>query len=112
MDAPMLARECFLTPPPREHLERHLRFAFSGARDRIARTVVHLRDLSGPRGGRDKLCQVSMIMPDRPEVVIRVAQEDMYNAIDCTVRRAANRATRLVARRRLRGVRFAVPVEQ
>ncbi len=99
MNVHMVAQEFFLTPSLREHLDRRLRFAFSGARDRIARIVVRLRDLNGPRGGRDKLCQVSVIMPGRPEVVIREVQEDMYNAIDRAVKRAAYRATRLITRK-------------
>lgn len=108
MDVQMLAQEFFLTSSLREHLERRLRFAFTHARSSVARIVVRLRDLNGPRGGRDKLCQVSVIMPGQPEVVIREVQEDMYNAIDRAVKRAAHRAMRLVTRRR-RSPRHSAP---
>lgn len=98
MDVQLLAQEFFLSPSLREHLERRLRSAFSHARDKVLRIVVRLRDLNGPRGGRDMVCQVSVTLPGHPEVVIREVQEDMYNAIDSAVKRAAYRTTRLASR--------------
>jgi len=100
MEVQMVATEFSLTPSLREHLERRLRLAFARASSKVARIVVRLRDLNGPRGGRDKVCQVSVTMPGRPEVVIREVQEDMYNAIDGAVKRAAYRAMRIVTRKR------------
>lgn len=99
MDVQMVAQEFPLTPSLREHLRRRLRFAFFRTRDRVMRVVVRLRDLNGPRGGQDKVCQVSVTMPGRPEVVIRAVHKDMYAAIDHAVKRAAYRAVRSAARR-------------
>jgi ribosome-associated translation inhibitor RaiA len=100
MELQLVAQEFSLSPSLREHLERRIRFAFSKARSKAVRIVVRLRDLNGPRGGRDKVCQVSVTMPGRPEVVIREVQENMYNAIDGAVKRAAYRAMRMVMRKR------------
>jgi ribosomal subunit interface protein len=100
MNVQMVAQEFIVTPSLREHVERRLRFAFARTLGRTARIVVRLRDLNGPRGGRDKACQVSVIMPGSPEIVIREVQEDMYNAVDSAVKRAAYRVMRLMMRRR------------
>lgn len=100
MELQLVAQEFSLSPSLREHLERRVRFAFARARSKAVRIVVRLRDLNGPRGGPDKVCQVSVTMPGQPEVVIREVQEDMYNAIDGAVKRAAYRAMRMVMRKR------------
>lgn len=103
MDVQMFAQEFTLTPSLQDHLEHRLRFAFARTRSHVARIVVRLRDLNEPRGGRDKVCQVSVTIPGRPEVVIREVQENMYNAIDFALKRAAHRALRLVMRKRTAG---------
>lgn len=100
MDVQMVAQEFSLTPSLRGHLLRRLRVAFARAQDRAIRVVVRLRDLNGPRGGHDKLCQVSVTMPGRPALVIREVHADMYAAIDLAVKRAAYTAMRVAVRMR------------
>ncbi|HZW11832.1 MAG TPA: HPF/RaiA family ribosome-associated protein [Noviherbaspirillum sp.] len=100
MDVQMVTQEFSLTPSLREHLRRRVRFAFGRARDRVMRVVVRLRDLNGPRGGQDKVCQVSVTIPGNPDVVVRAVHADMYAAIDRAVKRAAYSAMRSAARRR------------
>ncbi len=99
MNVQIISQEFSLTASLRDRLERRLHFAFSHARSKIVRIVVRLRDLNGARGGRDKVCQVSVTIPGQPEVVIREVQEDMYYAIDSAVKRAAYRAIRLLTRK-------------
>ena len=100
MEIQIVASEFSLTPSLRERIERRLALAFNHLRGRVQRIVIRLRDLNGPRGGADKLCQVSVTMPGKPQVEIREVQEDMYLAIDGAVKRAAYRAMRLVMRKR------------
>lgn len=100
MDVQMVAQEFSLTPSLRGHLLRRLHLAFAHAHDRAMRVVVRLRDLNGPRGGQDKLCQVSITMPGRPALVIREVHADMYAAIDLAVKRAAYSAMRIAERMR------------
>lgn len=106
MDIQIVAQEFSLTESLREHLHRRLGFAFAWARDHVPRIVIRLRDLNGPRGGRDKLCQVSVHIPGMPDQVIRDVQQDMYAAIDRAVKRAAYCAARMVSRKQ------AVPRDQ
>ncbi|TCS35742.1 ribosomal subunit interface protein [Paucimonas lemoignei] len=98
MQVHMVSPEFSITPSLREYLEQRLQTAFGPVRGRIGDIVVRLRDLNGPRGGRDMQCQVSVKMPGKPEVVIREVQENMYNAIDRAVKRAAYRVGRIVSR--------------
>lgn len=100
MEVCMVAKDFSFSPLLREHVERRLRFAFARVRGKVARIVVRLRDLNGPRGGCDKVCQVSIVMPGHPEVVIHEVQEDMYYAIDSAIKRAAYRTMRLMIRKR------------
>ncbi len=100
MEVHLLANEFSLTPSLREYVLKRLGYAFSPARDRIGSIAVRLRDLNGPRGGRDMQCQVHVTMPGRPDVVIKTVQEDMYAAIDDAIKRAAYRALRIVMRKR------------
>lgn len=96
MNIQMVAHEFSLTPSLREYLDRRLQAAFSRMRGKAANVVVRLRDLNGPRGGCDKVCQLSVEVPGRPSIQIREVQENMYHAIDCAVKRAAFRLTRTI----------------
>lgn len=100
MDVRIIAQEFSLTPSLRERLDRRLRYAFSHTSNKVMRIIVRLRDLNGPRGGPDKVCQVSITMPGRAELRVREVHEDLYTAIDRAVRRAANSAMRVMTRRR------------
>lgn len=100
MDVQIVAQEFSLTESLRQHLHRRLGFAFAWARRHVPRIVVRLRDLNGPRGGRDKLCQVSVQIPGLPDQVVRDVQEDMYAAIDRAIKRAAYCAARIASRKK------------
>lgn len=99
MHVHMVSPEFSITPSLREYLEQRLHSSFAPLRGKIADIAVRLRDLNGPRGGRDMQCQVLVTMPGKPVVVIREVQENMYNAIDRAVKRAAYRVSRIASRR-------------
>ena len=84
-----------MTDALRHHVRQRLHFAFDRIGDRIRRVVVRLSDINGPRGGADKRCQLEVRLEQLPEVVIEDTQSDLYAAMD----RAAERASRTVARR-------------
>lgn len=83
-----------LTEAIREHAARRLRFALTRANEHVRWVAMHLGDVNGPRGGRDKRCRVRVMLKGRPDVVIDDVETDLYVAIE----RAANRAGRSVAR--------------
>ncbi len=83
-----------LTEALRDHAARRLRFALTRSDEHVRWVAVHLGDINGPRGGRDKRCRIRVMLKGRPDVVIDDVETDLYAAID----RAANRAGRSVAR--------------
>jgi putative sigma-54 modulation protein len=100
MEVRIMSDKFCLTSSLREHLDRRLQFSFSGVHNNILLVVVRLRDLNGPRGGSDMMCQIHVTIPGCPQIVIKEVQEDMYGAIDLTVRRSAYRAQRLLSQKR------------
>ena len=83
-----------LTEALREHAERRLRFGLTRGSDHIRRVEMRLSDINGPRGGADKRCSIVVALESLPEVVFEDIENDLYIAID----RAADRASRSVAR--------------
>ena len=94
----------------REHVERRLGFAVSAHDEHILRVIVRLSDINGPRGGKDKCCQIQVVLPHLADVVIQDTEVELSTAID----RAADRVGRTVTRRldrhtdrgRTKGVKF------
>lgn len=101
MQIHMIAKEFSITPALRSYLERRLNAGFSAIKVRVREIAIRLRDLNGPRGGRDMMCQISVSIPGGPEVVIKEVQEDIYTAIDLAVKKAAYRVTRILGRQRM-----------
>ncbi|HEY9051959.1 MAG TPA: HPF/RaiA family ribosome-associated protein [Gammaproteobacteria bacterium] len=89
------ARNFPLTNALRGHIQRRLDFALSTRYEHIQRILVRLSDINGPRGGSDKCCHIQIILPRLADVVIEDTESDLYDAIN----RAADRASRTVARK-------------
>lgn len=83
-----------LTEALRDHAVRRLRFGLTRGGDHIRRIEMRLSDINGPRGGADKRCSIVVALESLPDVVIEDIENDLYVAID----RAADRASRSVAR--------------
>ena len=81
--------------PEGDLVRRRLEYAFGRFEGRVQALSVRLKDLNGPRGGRDKLCQITVKL-ERPRRVIIV--EDVDAELEAAVSRAADRAARSVAR--------------
>lgn len=95
MNIDIQARNFPLTHAMSGHVKRRLGFALSSRYEHIERILVRLSDINGPRGGNDKCCHIQVILPQLADVVIEDTESNLYVAID----RAADRASRTVARR-------------
>ncbi len=84
-----------MTEAIRAHITRRLGFTLSSHDEHIDYVKVRLSDINGPRDGADKCCQVMVVIPQLPDVVIEDKEVDLYVAID----RAVERASRTVNRR-------------
>lgn len=96
------ARGFELSDGLRAHTLQRLNYALGWARYRLRRIVVSLADENGPRGGDDKRCSLRVELEKGPTVQIEDTQSDLYVAIG----RAAERASRTVARRIQRQRKF------
>lgn len=74
-------------------LTTRIRRAFERVARRIERVHVSLRDVNGPRGGRDKLCMIRVELANRGQIVVRDRNSEMGHAL----KRALSRARALVA---------------
>lgn len=72
-----------------------LEFALGRFSGRVRSLTVRLKDLNGPKGGPDKQCQIAVRL-EYPRRVILI--EDVDEVPEVAVSRAAERASRAVAR--------------
>lgn len=100
MQVRMVAKDISMTASMRDYIERRLRFAFSPMMEKSMEVAVRLSDLNGPRGGCDMLCQVSVDLPGKQKIVIKEVQDNMYNAIDIAIKKAAYYVMQILVRRR------------
>ncbi len=78
----------------RSYVERRLRFVLGRFGDRVGRVVVRIAGLSGPQGGVEKSCRLSVQVLPFGGVTVEEIDKVLYQAID----RATGRIGRLVAR--------------
>lgn len=93
-----------LTEGLRDHTRRRLEFALDWARDDVGTVSVTLSDINGPRGGRDKRCQIRIPLPDTRAVLIQDTESDLYAAIDLAADRASQTLERRLCRLRDREI--------
>jgi len=90
----------------REFIEKRVQSTLRRHLDRVARVVVRIVDINGPRGGADdKVCKIQAELDASRTIVVEGASGDPYEA----VRAAAQRLGRAVDRKlgRLRTARVA-----
>ena len=94
----------------RDQVERRVRFVFRRLGWQVPRTEVQLSDLNGPRGGRDKRCQLSVKTEGRGLVVVSSVARDWRSALDEALARAVRTVFRKIKRASpSRAPRSAVP---
>ena len=80
-------RDVELTDALREQIERRLEFALDTFRDHVQDTLVYLMDLNGPKGGVDKLAQITVRVHRIGELAVRETGTTMGAALNRAVRR-------------------------
>jgi putative sigma-54 modulation protein len=85
------SRAVDLTDELRDLVTTRIQFALDTFKDRIEDASVYLMDLNGPRGGIDKLCQVSVRAHGVAEVVVRDTGATVGSALNRAARRAKYR---------------------
>jgi putative sigma-54 modulation protein len=94
MQIQIQARDFPLTEALIDYVERSINFALSSRFGQLKRIEVRLSDINGPRGGKDKRCQILIGLPRLRNIVIEDTQTDLYVAIDRAVERAGRTLNR------------------
>ena len=100
MQLEMRGKHLDVTEALRTHATRRLQFALGRFGQHIARVTVHLTDLNGPRGGRDKHCRIVVKMTHRGKIIVEDVDTDVRTAITQAAERLSRTVAREVARRR------------
>jgi ribosomal subunit interface protein len=88
------ARKIPLSSRIRRHSERRLRAALTRFDERIMRVSMWLSDVNGLKGGSDKNCQLQIVMPGKPDVVVEETRDNLYAAINRAIERAGQAVVR------------------
>lgn len=88
-----------------QQVERSIEFAVDRHRSRIDRISVYLTDLNGPRGGADKLCQITADLRGTNPILILERGDDLLAVVNRATRRLGYRIGRTIHRRRTQGAR-------
>jgi putative sigma-54 modulation protein len=99
------ARRLSLTRRLRGYTEHRVRLALTRFDERIMKVSLWLTDVNGPKGGKDKNCQLQIIMAGKPDVVIEETRENLYLAINIAIERAGQTVLRKLDRQRTRAKR-------
>ncbi len=78
----------------REYISETVDSALYWAQDSIHFITVRITDLNGPKGGKDKRCQIHLKVPGMPNVIVSEVSSSLSSAIG----RAAQRASNVVER--------------
>ena len=70
-----------LTDRLKKHVDRHLRYALTRFGPRLRRVRVLVRDVNGPRGGRDIECKIRAELTTRETLVIHDQHHDPFAAV-------------------------------
>ena len=100
MDVRIRSREIPVTEALRLHVNRRLSFALDRFANRIGTVTVRVRDLNGPRGGRDKCCRMELKLSPLGRVVIDERADDLLVAIDKATDRLGASIARLLKKTR------------
>lgn len=80
-------RDVELTDALRKHIERRLEFAVDAFRDHVHDALVYMMDLNGPKGGVDKLAQITLRVSRVGELAVRETGTTMRAALNRAARR-------------------------
>ena len=103
------ARDFSLTDSILTFIKDRLNLVLSARFDQIKKITVRLSDVNGPRGGKDKRCQICISLPRLKDIVIEDVQSDLYVAIFRASDRASRTVNRRLARLQDKKRRFYVP---
>jgi ribosome-associated translation inhibitor RaiA len=88
----------------RDTIARKLGMKLGKFASSIERITVRLSDANGPKGGRDQICQIKVVLSGLPSIVVEERASALQNAIDRAMKATALAVRRSVQRRRLKAL--------
>jgi len=100
------------SPELRKDVERSIKYAVDRYRPQVNEVLVYLADLNGPKGGVDKLCQITANLRGRSNrVLILERATEILPAVHRAIHRLGNRiGARIRRRKRPEARRFRATV--
>lgn len=83
-----------LTESIHNYVERRICFSLSSRDEHIQRIIVHLSEINGLHGAKDKCCHIQVVLLQLSDVIVDDTEANLYTAIN----RAAERSARTVGR--------------
>jgi hypothetical protein len=72
----------------------------------IERITVRLSDANGPKGGRDQICQIKVVLSGLPSIVVEERAAALHTAAERAMKATALAVRRSVQRRRLKALHY------
>jgi CBS domain-containing protein/ribosome-associated translation inhibitor RaiA len=94
-----------LSPGKRMYIRKKLGAKFGKFAESIARISVRVKDVNGPRGGIDQVCQIKVVLRNLPSVVFFSRDASLDAAIETALAGAERAVRRKLRRRRMRNLR-------
>ena len=88
----------------RDNIARKLGMKLGKFASAIERITVRLSDANGPKGGRDQVCQIKVVLSGLPSIVVEERASSLQNATDRAMKATALAVRRSVQRRRLKAL--------
>ncbi len=103
------AQNFSLTPAIKKHINRHCGTMIHHFSNRIINVHVHLSDINGIKGGKDKRCLVHIELHKLPTIIIENTENDLYDAINKASHRAQRAVRKALERKQTRSRHIHMP---
>lgn len=100
MNVTLDTRDVELPPHSGKGLSERFKKAFDRLDDAVRHVHVCLKDVNGPRGGEDKVCQLQLHLVDGDQIIVRTQSSRLTKAIGDGLRKAKTTLTRHTRRKR------------
>ena len=94
-----------VTRDNRESMARKLGMKLGKYASSIERITVRLSDANGPKGGRDLVCQIKVVLSGLPSIVVEERDSGLPRAFERAMKATALAVRGSVQRRRLKALR-------
>tara|TARA_R110002110_G_scaffold355224_2_gene564891 strand:- start:66 stop:410 length:345 start_codon:yes stop_codon:yes gene_type:complete len=100
MDVTLDTRNVAVPPTYKSRLARRVSSFFIRFDHSVRRLHVTLKDVNGPRGGKDKVCQMNIELTDGNQIIVQERSNRFVRAMGLCTKRARNLVARQIKKKR------------